>query len=301
MERSQASKAAPTEGTQNDQKHVHRLYPSLPNVHTYEVCVPNGSSRAKLEAAAVYRPESLLGDTQSEVSATNSDTNMKAQILIMEKQRQELLSINEKWAKEYRIMAQYYQEKVRDLKAILQHDNFHFKEEEKGERPITLHKKVKIKTLKDEENTQAGNGDVSSEVLKAEREVEELRARNNTLTQRGQHQQEEIRRLNKALEETLHTTQRLDASSETLQDIWKHQAQIYKEDFMKERRDRENLKGKCLELEKRLKKAHNELHVLKSQGTSTRPPQPALECTCRHTTDQHHIRPQRRYTLDEKR
>lgn len=43
------------------------------------------------------------------------------------------------------------------------------------------------------------------------------------------------------------------------------QAEIYKEDFLKERKDREKLKGKYLEVEKRLKKTHNELHVLKSQ------------------------------------
>ncbi|CAK6967500.1 TNFAIP3-interacting protein 3-like isoform X2 [Scomber scombrus] len=298
--RSQAREAAPTVGTQNEHKHIHRLYPSLPNVDRYEVCVLNGSSEEneKTKAAAVYHPaESLLEDTQSEVSATNCDANMKAQILIMEKQKQELLSINERWAKEYRIMVQYYQDKVRDLKALLQHNNFHSKEEETH---IALYKKSNVKTVIEEESTQAGNGDVNAEVLRAEREAKELRAHNSTLTRKGLHQQEEIKRLNKALEETFITTKPLAASNETLQDVWKHQAEIYKEDFLKERKDREILKGKCLELEKGLRKAHKEVHVLKSQA-STRPPQSVFECNCKHTPDQHHIGVHRRHTLDERR
>ncbi|XP_053198816.1 TNFAIP3-interacting protein 3-like [Scomber japonicus] len=223
---------------------------------------------------------------------------MKAQILIMEKQKQELLSINERWAKEYRIMVKFYQDKVLDLKALLHHNNFYSKEEEKH---IALYKKSQVvNTAIDEESTQAGNSDVSFEVLRAEREAKELRAHNSTLTRKGLHQQEEIRRLNKALEETLITTKPLDASNETLQDVWKHQAEIYKEDFLKERKDREILKGKCLELEKGLRKAHKELHVLKSQA-STRPPQSVLECNCKETPDQHHTGVHRRNTLDKRR
>lgn len=43
------------------------------------------------------------------------------------------------------------------------------------------------------------------------------------------------------------------------------QAEIYKEDFLTERKDREKLKEKYLELENRFRKARNELHVLRSQ------------------------------------
>lgn len=42
-------------------------------------------------------------------------------------------------------------------------------------------------------------------------------------------------------------------------------AEVYKEDFLKERRDRERLKDKYLELEKKFRKVYNELRVLKSQ------------------------------------
>lgn len=42
------------------------------------------------------------------------------------------------------------------------------------------------------------------ELLKAEKEAEELRAQNSTLTRKGQHQQKEIVRLNKVSPNMLH-------------------------------------------------------------------------------------------------
>ncbi|KAF3836292.1 hypothetical protein F7725_028850 [Dissostichus mawsoni] len=177
---------------------------------------------------------------------------MKAQICILEEQRQELLCINEKWAKEYRTMVRYYKERVQDLKTLLQHD------------PLAV-------------EICEGGKNTGEEVLKAEKEAEELRAQNNTLTRRGQHQHEEILRLNK----------------------------VYKEDFLRERRDREKLKEKNLEQESKYRKVHSELRVLKSQVART--PQPVLECTCtnRATTpnwevreiNQKHIQLQRRIHL----
>ncbi|KAM9337162.1 uncharacterized protein ABDE67_018468 [Symphorus nematophorus] len=282
-----------------DRKQTHRLYPSLPDIDRYELCVPD-------EAAAVHHPDSLPGNTQSEAAST--DIRMKAKILILEEQRQELLSINEKWAKEYRTMKQYYKEKILELKALLQLDRSPFEEGkcEEGEKNVTLFKKTK-----DKETTQTG--DLSSELLKAEKEAKELRAQNSTLTLRGQHQREEIRRLNKALEEALQTAEPTEAREETLLDIWKHQAEVYKEDFLKERRDRERLKEKYLELEKQFRKVHSELRVLKPQATRTRPPQPpqpALECTCTHRakspdrevrpTNQHRVQSQKRCSHDKK-
>ncbi|KAM8730896.1 TNFAIP3-interacting protein 3-like [Acanthopagrus schlegelii] len=248
-------------------KLTYRLYPSLPNVDRYDICVADPSSGEKPCTAAVHRP-----DPQSE--AGSADVRLKAQILILEEQRRELLSINEKWAKEYRTMTQYYKNKVQNLKALLQHA--HCEEETCEDREkITFNKKVK-----DKESTQTRDADVSSAVLKAENETKELLAQNRSLTRKWEHQQEEIRRLNKALDEALQTAPPLEASSETLHDVWKHQAEVYKEDFLKERKDREKLKEKYLELEKKYRKVHSELRGLKPQVVKTRPPQPAPECTC---------------------
>ncbi|XP_063768741.1 TNFAIP3-interacting protein 1-like isoform X2 [Eleginops maclovinus] len=260
----------------------------------YDVCVAERSTGVKLPSAAVHPPQSLLRDNQLQKSAASSDVRMKAQIRILEDQRQELLCINEKWAKEYRTMVRYYKEKVQDLKALLHHDHLAVE--------ICEGENVPSNTkVEDKDNTWTGE-----EVLKAETEAEELRAQNNTLTRRGQHQNEEIQRLNKALQEALQITNPLDASTETLQDIWKHQAQIYKEDFLTERKDREKLKEKNLEQEKKFRKVHSELRVLKSQVAQT--PQPVLECTCTKQNtnwevrqiNENHIQLQRRYTPNKK-
>ncbi|KAG7231223.1 hypothetical protein INR49_012054 [Caranx melampygus] len=302
--RSQASGAAPTN------KPIHRLYPSLPNVESYDVCALDRSASEKLPTAVEIDPDRpLLEDTQSEVCAANTDVRMKAEILILEEQRQELLSINEKWAKEYRTMVQYYKEKVQNLKALLQQNNRHFEEETReGEETHKMScKKLKSKTLKDEDGKWAGDIDVISELLKVEKEAEELRVQNSTLTRRGQHQREEIQRLNKALKEALLPTQPPLMNSETLQDLWKHQAEIYKEDFLTERKDREKLKGKYLELENRFRKACTELTVLKSQVNRPQAQQPVFECVCAdcpkwevHPVKQHRVQLQRRYTHDNK-
>nr|XP_040023856.1 TNFAIP3-interacting protein 1-like [Gasterosteus aculeatus aculeatus] len=221
-----------------------RLYPSLPDTDRFNVC----EAAEKLHTAAVNPP----GRTpQSQASAGG----MKAQMLLLEEQKQELLSINTKWAKEYRTMARYYKARIQHLNELLQRGH---SGEEMCEEGGNNHK----------ENTE-------DKLLK---EAEGLRAQNSTLTQKGQRQQDEIRRLNKALEEALKTTQPLSVSSETLQDVWKHQADVYKEDFLKERSDREKLMEKHLKQEKQFRKVHSELCALKSQ---LRSPQPVL-AACPH-------------------
>ncbi|XP_067343114.1 TNFAIP3-interacting protein 1-like [Channa argus] len=298
VDRPQATEAVP-----RDNRQTHRLYPSLPNIDRYDACVPNHRIE---QTAGEFHADAGLEETQSDVSATNGDVRTKPQILILEQQRKELLSINEKWAKEYRTMVQYYKEKVRDLKALMQQNHSHFEHGMCKETEIHHTRKLKFNTLKDKEIKWTGDGDgnASSELLRAEEEAKELRLQNRALTRREQHQREEIKRLNKALDEALQSARPLGASSETLQDLWKHQAEIYKEDFLKERKDREKLKDKYLELKKRFLKVDSELCAFKSQATWTPPPQPALKCTCINRqgcqVGQQHTQLQRRYTVNNR-
>ncbi|XP_037550184.1 TNFAIP3-interacting protein 1 [Nematolebias whitei] len=250
----QTLKESPTKPTN---KQVSRLYPSLPGTNRAEACLPLGNAGAHPES----RPVDFPADTQSEMPVSTYE-RMKTEIFLLEEQNKELLTINKKWAKEYRTMEQFYREKVQHLK-VMQH-NGHSDEEKSDEEErhvVFFPKEEKVKT-----DRQSG-GD----------EADELRARNITLTRRGRHQQEEIRRLNKALEEALLTSQQLGGSSEMPQDIWKHQAELYKDDFSRARKDREKLKAKHLELEKKYKKIHSELNVLKSQVKMARP---AHCCSC---------------------
>ncbi|RVE58615.1 hypothetical protein OJAV_G00196030 [Oryzias javanicus] len=245
-----------------------RLYPSLPNTDRYEMCLPVGSSPEGSELrfnAVVEEPTE---------TPTCSRIRMKAQIVLLEEQRKELLLINKKWAKEYRAMVQHYKQKVRCLDAAQHLDS---SDEEKR---VTFDLK------------KTGGGKA------AEEEAAELRLQNSSLTSRGQQQQQEIRRLNQALEEAL--------CGSPHPDIWKHQAEVYKEDFLKERRDREILKEKYLELEKRSRKAQEELRLLKSQVTRVKPP-PTCSCVTRATSPDWDVcsvnrqhKHQRRYTVDGK-
>ncbi|XP_029955691.1 TNFAIP3-interacting protein 3-like [Salarias fasciatus] len=288
-----------THSTENLKK-VRRLYPSLPNVDGYDFCEVEN-----LRTSAAFPPDSPQEITQSGESPPCSDVRLKAQILFLEEQRKQLLSINEKWAKEYRTMVRYYKDKIRVVKASQEHEE---KKHDEGQKNITLVKDQKVRLVIDEDNLQTGES--SSELLKAKTETEELRLQNRTLTRRGQHQQEEIRRLNKALEKALQTSQSDSVSSEDSANIWKHQAEVYKEDFCKERKDREKLKEKYLELEKRFRKVYSELRVLKSQVTLVLKPQPAVQCPCNVRdknpnweickVNQHYIQEQRRHALSTK-
>ncbi|XP_060949926.1 TNFAIP3-interacting protein 3-like [Limanda limanda] len=253
---------------------THRLYPSLPSVDSYDRRV--GEKLPVVE----LRPERLHEDKQSNVCVAGGDHRLEAQMLILVEQRKELISINDKWAKEYQTMVRFYKEKVRLLKASLQQNPSPVEEGlcEEGEKHVTLCKKQKLKTPDNKDDKQTcDEADVNSELLKVEKEAQELRGQNCTLTRRGQHQSEEIKRLNKALEQAFLMSPPVEGESETLQDVWKHQAEVYREDFLTERKDRENLKGKYLELENRFRNVRSELRVLKTQVTWTQTPQPGLE------------------------
>ncbi|CAN9506428.1 unnamed protein product [Ophioblennius macclurei] len=253
--------------TEAPNRKTHRLYPSLPNIDRFcEV--------EHLQTSAELRPSSPQEVAQSEDSQPSSDVRLKAQILFLEEQRKQLLSINERWAEEYRTMAHYYKDKIRTLKASQQHEE---EEHDQGQKHVAFAKDQKVQLVKKQEHLQTDKSS-SPELLRAE--TEELRLQNQKLTRRGQHQHEEIRRLNEALEKALQSSRSESASGEKTANIWKHQAEVYKEDFFRERKDREKLKDKYLELEKKFRKVYNELRTLKSQVTLVLKPQPAFHCPC---------------------
>ncbi|XP_033841832.2 TNFAIP3-interacting protein 3-like [Periophthalmus magnuspinnatus] len=268
---------------------VNRLYPSLPTTHRLEACVLNRSSPKNMNTFA-QGPDHLLENTQDE----GSTATMKEQIRILEMQKQELLSINERWAKEYRVMVQYYKDKLHNLKTSLPHENHQHPSAEN-------HPHVcKLNVLKDK-IIATGSGDG---LVKAQSEARQLQEQNQALARRWRHQNAEIMRLNKALKEVLVTTSSQEMSTETLQELWKHQADVYKEDFQTERKDREALKHKYLELEKKYKKVRNELYAIKSQVTCTSTSQPQYECACPHTGSEEKEQStsnklQRRYTFKD--
>ncbi|XP_046879927.1 TNFAIP3-interacting protein 3-like [Hypomesus transpacificus] len=229
---------------------------------------------------APVRNDIQFKETQTGLSLAATGKNEDSHLALLEKQRQELLYINTKWAEQYQTMTQYYKQKVKDQEMLLMSHGQELEdrsEEEQQERK----RNIDLPQTKDNTNCiQLQNDDISADLQRAEQETERLRVQNTTLTRRGQQQHGEIRRLNKVLKEVLQTTGTCCGPQE---EVWRHQAQIYKEDFLKERRDREQLKGKHGDLEEKFRKVHTELNALKSKIIWTPTlPRPLAASVCPH-------------------
>ncbi|CAL8293945.1 unnamed protein product [Lota lota] len=253
-----------TETTDTEQ--VNHLYPSLPISGRFSGEELHGAQRGCVDEATSTPPR------QTNVSSADV-SSVQAQLELLWKQREELISINNKWADQYKVMTQYYKGKVREQQPSAKTSKpTHPLNEDMHENGVEQN--VEEKDLKAE---------TSEEKVMSRTDAEQLRLQNAHLTRRGRHQWEEIQRLNQALQQSLESRFVWGESRENPQDnVWKHQAEVYKEDFLKERKDRERLKGKLTELEKKYSKTHSELHTLKSKITWApfiAPPVAMCNCT----------------------
>ncbi|CAL8398956.1 unnamed protein product [Arctogadus glacialis] len=230
---------------------VNHLYPSLPISARL-----NGEELHGVHRGGV---ESISPAPARQTNMSSADmSSVQAQLDMLWKQREELISINNKWADQYKVMTQYYKAKVMEQQPSAKTSQpTHPLSEEM--RHNGVEQNVQEKDVKEE---------TSEEKIMSHTDAEQLRVQNAHLTRRGQHQHEEIRRLNQALQQSLESGFVWGESREDPKDnVWKHQAEVYKEDFLKERKDRERLKGKLMETEKKYRKTHSELHTLKSKIT----------------------------------
>ncbi|KAI1888738.1 hypothetical protein AGOR_G00171820 [Albula goreensis] len=203
----------------------------------------------------------------------------------LERQRLELLEINKKWDEQYQSMKMHYEAKIKELRKRLVACDMQMCDEEEGG---MKHRHLEEKLRQAERVTDTAlkrNSVVCAELLEAERQAERLRLHNTTLTRRGQQQQAEIRRLNEVLSETLSSRER-EEEARTQLEVLKHQVRIYEEDFRKERAYRERAQERKVELERRVRKLHAELELLRSQVTGTTACGPKVRsptcCDCCH-------------------
>ncbi|KAL7840897.1 hypothetical protein AOLI_G00262200 [Acnodon oligacanthus] len=197
---------------------------------------------------------------ESQVSEL-SVLNLHLKLSNLRRKNQELLDINKKWAEQYSSLRQHFEHQVTGLNRRLK--SYEQRKEEKEKRTEDF------SSLPDKTTQEA---ELKSRLQKADSEIERLRMQSDTLTSRGQQQEEEIRRLNKVLQRAQKSLAVQQESPQTEETIWKHQALVYKEDFLKERKDRDKLKEKYAELEKKYKKIHADLHAYRAQvrwATST--------------------------------
>ncbi|KAM7140047.1 LOW QUALITY PROTEIN: TNFAIP3-interacting protein 3 [Molossus nigricans] len=212
----------------------------------------------------------------------NSTNSLERKIRHLEKQRKELLDVNQQWDQQFRSMKELYETKVAELKAKL----------EAAERFLsTLEKKLPLPPSQKEgdsprdpapeqqQRQEKGQESLNRELHELKKENKLLKENNALVSRKKEHYECEIRRLNKALQEALGREcsplpeDRLGRPEKgcsreemrTEMEVLKQQVQIYEEDFHRERSDRERLNREKEELQQINQTSQSQLNKLKSQ------------------------------------
>ncbi|XP_048364700.1 TNFAIP3-interacting protein 3 [Sphaerodactylus townsendi] len=212
-------------------------------------------------------PEHLL--TKKNVSAYM----LEMQIISLEKQRKELLTVNNRWDQQFRQMKQCYEKKVTELKTILETMQNRVRELEK-ERHKMQKECQRLEALARDQHLQEMR---DKNTLKEENRL--LKKETALANTKKMHYEGEINRLNKALLDALnnhkvssHAPNVYELNRNCTQDemrmqieVLRQQVQIYEEDFKKERSDREKLNEEKEALQRVNKRAQSQLKKLNSQ------------------------------------
>ncbi|KAM6269647.1 TNFAIP3-interacting protein 3 isoform 2-T9 [Porphyrio hochstetteri] len=210
---------------------------------------------------------------------TGSADSLEQQILLLERQRRELLEVNKQWDHQFRSMKQLFEAQLAKMKAKL----------DVSERRVSELEEERHRQHPEDERLQALGRERPSQEMKeakvlskALHEMKEenklLKQQNASMIRKKDHYESEISRLNKALVDVLkkqHSpvvgtpSAKGDKSNledmRTQLDVLKQQVQIYEEDFRKERSDRERLNAEKEALQKINERLQSQLDKLNSQ------------------------------------
>ncbi|XP_062992176.1 TNFAIP3-interacting protein 3 [Elgaria multicarinata webbii] len=198
---------------------------------------------------------------------------LEQQIISLEKQRQELLAVNNQWDQQFRRMKAQYEKKVTEVKAevesmqkivrTLEGERLQMQQECQRLEALTTNRLVEEmsdkKTLKDENRL--------------------LKEKNALANTKKMHYECEISRLNKALLDAWKSqstpshvphVSALDSNCNQEEmrmqmEVLRQQVQIYEEDFKKERSDRERLNAEKEALQRINERSRSQLDKLNSQ------------------------------------
>ncbi|XP_048866803.1 TNFAIP3-interacting protein 1-like isoform X2 [Brienomyrus brachyistius] len=185
-------------------------------------------------------------------SVTPRPDDLLPRIVILEKQRQELLDINKKWDEYCQYLKRHYKQKIDKLWGRLAAWEHEHREGRAGTPPL--------------DKPQNRNFDQSAELREAEKHVQCLTAQIAKLTTRGQQQTSEIQRLNRVLKESQEVLAVREEEVRVDLEVLRLQANTYKADFDLERRDRERLKERNIKLERRVAELFRQLQTFSSQS-----------------------------------
>ncbi|XP_037684975.1 LOW QUALITY PROTEIN: TNFAIP3-interacting protein 3 [Choloepus didactylus] len=210
----------------------------------------------------------------------NFTNSLEHKIRCLEKQRKELLEVNQKWDHQFRTMKELYERKVAELKMKL----------EASERFLSLLEKERHPCQRESERQrdlppdlmqreEKKKENLNEELHELKKENKLLKEKNAVVNRKKEHYECEIKRLNKALQDALKMEcspfskdclgkSEMKCSHEemrTQMEVLKHQVQIYEEDFKKERSDRERLNQEKEELQQINQTSQSQLNRLNSQ------------------------------------
>ncbi|XP_045146151.1 TNFAIP3-interacting protein 3 [Echinops telfairi] len=210
----------------------------------------------------------------------NLTTALEKKIKCLEKQRKELLEVNQQWDHQFRSMKELYERKVTELTSKLDVSQSFLSALGREQLPCQKRSdRLQDQTPDLRGLEQKDQERLSEELHELKRENKLLKERNALANRKKEHYECEIKRLNQALQDAL----KIDYSSSsedylgksavkcsqeemrTQMEVLKHQVRIYEEDFQKERADRERLKQEKEELQQMNRTSGSQLSRLKSQ------------------------------------
>ncbi|XP_049741362.1 TNFAIP3-interacting protein 3 [Elephas maximus indicus] len=210
----------------------------------------------------------------------NLTNSLEHKIRCLEKQRKELLEVNQQWDHQFRSMKELYERKVAELKTKLDASERFLSKLEKERHQCQSESERQLDLIRDQlQREQKEKESLNEELHELKKENKLLKEKHVLANKKKERYECEIKRLNKALQDAL----KLECSSfsedylgksemkcnheemRTQVEVLKHQVQIYEEDFKKERSDRERLNQQKEELQQINLTSQSQLNRLNSQ------------------------------------
>ncbi|XP_053514491.1 LOW QUALITY PROTEIN: TNFAIP3-interacting protein 3 [Artibeus jamaicensis] len=209
-----------------------------------------------------------------------STISLEQKIRYLEKQRKELLEVNQQWDRQFRSMKELYERKVAELRMKLEATEKPLSTLEKGQPPGQRDGGGPEDLAQEQlQRAQKEKQSLDQELHELKRENKLLREKNTAVHRKKEHYECEIKRLNQALRNALKIEgasfpeHRLRESEKgcsleemrTEMEVLKQQVQIYEEDFNRERSDRERLNQEKEVLQQSNQTCQSQVNKLKSK------------------------------------
>ncbi|XP_054364746.1 TNFAIP3-interacting protein 3 isoform X1 [Mirounga angustirostris] len=213
-------------------------------------------------------------------SRNNLTNSLEQKIRCLEKQRKELLEVNQQWDQQFRSMKELYERKVAELKTKLDAaERVLSTQEKERQQSQSASERLRDRTRERLQRQEKEKESLNEELHELKKENKYLKEKNALVNKKKEHYECEIKRLNKALQDAL----KIECSSfpedclgesemecrhvemRTEMEVLKQQVQIYEEDFKKERSDRERLNQEKEELQQINQTSQSQLNRLNSQ------------------------------------